>query len=109
MKTDSGNALFGCWGNERPSSDEIKRGAPVAAVWLFLASQGGFWTAREIRAALPDEYFGNLSSSLHHMAQSRQVVRFQGDDGLSFGVTNACKTPGMVTLGDIIATGLVAA
>ena len=87
--------------------EEGEPGSMARAVWIHLASQGGRWSLREIKQALPDVFCANWSSMLKDMTLGGNVVRYEGARGNEYGVTAACRPTRKVTLADIIASGVV--
>lgn len=66
------------------------------AIWMLLVKEGGYWSAPEVLAALPDEVFAtkvNVNNALRDMCDSGSVQRKGDGRGTRYGVTGNCRVP----------------
>lgn len=74
----------------------MKHTFTAARVWLYMAEQGGMWTAPELAEACGLER-DKFRMHLYHWSNIGIVVKH----GPAYGVTRACKPPHGLTLGEI--------
>ena len=75
------------------------------AMWLHMYREGGRWTTRELRDALPDVDLQYNAGTLNQMARAGMVAEYRSNTtppAISYGVTASCVMPRGIVLAQLM-------
>jgi hypothetical protein len=78
----------------------------VKRVWLLLYTEGGRWTAAEIRHRLHLQTAVSIHATLRDMVETgflsrSRTTNIDGETPVQYGVTRGCKVPRGVTVDEM--------